>query len=308
MPPHTQQHGPRGPDHPGLLAKLIRLYVRSKARGSTRCAFALAARFKALQAVPITINGQQQIYVDLRDGLSHALLAGSPWDSVPWEIDEQNVMRRLVRPGDVVLDVGAHIGLHTVLLSALTTPKGFVHAFEANPGKLDVLSLTASRLPNTTLHPFGLSDRAGLAILFVPDDQSMSSLSNWTEGQMGAIQEVPCELRRLDDLVAASMVPSPDFIKCDVEGSEAAVFKGAACVLNRPDAPIILYEANQRSARAAGCTVSEATEFLKRLGRPRYKIFHLLGAELIPMERFRSDCDHYNLLAVPAASAERVRE
>jgi len=83
--------------------------------------------------VPITINGQQQINVDLRDGLSHELLAGSPWESVPWEIDEQKVMRRLVLPGDVVLDVGAYIGLHTVLLSALTTPTGFVHAFEANP-------------------------------------------------------------------------------------------------------------------------------------------------------------------------------
>jgi FkbM family methyltransferase len=281
--------------------------VRSKARGSTRCTFALAGRFKALQAVPITINGQQQIYVDLRDGLSHALLAGSPWETVPWEIDEQKLMRRLVRPGDVVLDVGAHIGLHTVLLSALTTPRGVVHAFEANPGKVDVLSLTASRLPNTIIHPFGLSDRAGRATLFVPEDQSMSSLSNWTEGQMGAIQEVPCELKRLDDLVAASVVPSPDFIKCDVEGGEAGVFKGAACVLNRPNAPIILYEANQRSARAAGCTISEATDFLKRLRGPSYLIFHVLGEELIPINTFPADCDHYNLLAVPAASAGRLR-
>ena len=291
-----------------LLAKLLRLYVRSRARGSTRCAFALAHRIKALQAVPITVNGGQRIYVDLRDGLSHALLAGSPWESIPWEIDEQTVMRRLVRPGDVVLDIGAHIGLHTALLASLTAPTGAVHAFEANPGKLEALSLTARRLPATTVHPFGLSDRAGRATLFVPNDQSMSSLSDWTEGRAGVVREVPCELKRLDDLVAAFVVPLPDFIKCDVEGGEVRVFMGAAHTLDRPDAPIILYEANARSARAAGCTLSTATDFLKRLPGPNYMIFHVLGGQLIPIEAFPADCDHYNLLAVPAASMDRLRE
>src|SRR5207244_9981399 len=99
-------------DEATLLTDLIRVYVRSKTRGSTRCTFALAQRIPALQAVPITINGDQRLYVDLRDGLSHPLLAGSPWESVPWEVDEQAVMRRLVRPGDVIFDIGAHIGLH----------------------------------------------------------------------------------------------------------------------------------------------------------------------------------------------------
>ena len=55
--------------------------------------------------MPVIINGQQQIYVDLRDGLSHVLLAGSPWESVPWEKDEQKIMRRLRGPGYKIFHV-----------------------------------------------------------------------------------------------------------------------------------------------------------------------------------------------------------
>jgi hypothetical protein len=79
-------------------------------RGSTRFTYVLARHLQALQRVPITINGHQQLFVDLRDGLSHDLLAGSPWDSVPWEPDEQLLMRRLVRENDTAYDIGAALG------------------------------------------------------------------------------------------------------------------------------------------------------------------------------------------------------
>jgi hypothetical protein len=37
-------------------------------------------------------------------------------------------------------------------------------------------------------------------------------------------------------------------------------------------------------------------------------IFHVLGEQLVPIDTWRADCDHYNLLAVPAASANRLNE
>jgi len=291
-----------------MLAELIRLYVRSKAPGSTRCTAALARRIPALQSVPVTINGNQRLYVDLRDGVSHLLLAGSPWESVPWEVDEQTVIQSVVRAGDVVFDVGAHIGLHTVLLSALAGPTGVVHAFEANPEKLRPLLATASKLSNTTVHALALGDRSGPATLFIPEDQSMASLEDWTEGRVGPVHEATCTLRRIDEMVDAGELPRPDFIKCDVEGGELGVFTGAARVLNSADAPIILYEANARSAAAFGFPISGATDFLRSLEAPRYTIFHVLGTRLRHMESFTDECDHFNLVAVPMARARRLHE
>jgi FkbM family methyltransferase len=279
-----------------LLPTLVRALIRANIRGSTRLTFFLASRFRSLQAVPITVNATQRFYVDLGDGLSHPLLAGSPWESVPWDVDEQIVMRRFVGPGDMVFDIGAHIGLHTVLLSELVGRSGEVHAFEANPAKIAPLRATAADRGNVVLHPVG-----------VPDDQSMASLRDWTEGRVGAVHEMETKLNRLDGLIDSGVVPRPDFVKCDVEGGELRVFSGATQVLDRADAPIILYEANTLSTRAFGIRLSDATDRLRSMRRAEYSIFHVQGnGTLVRIETFSPNCDHYNLLAVPRQRANRL--
>ncbi len=290
------------------LVAFVRTCLRRHVRGSTRVTFLLARHLRSLQAVPITVNRTQRLFVDLRDGLSHDLLAGSPWENVPWEPDEQIVMRRLVRPNDVIFDVGAHIGLHMVLLSELAGPGGVVHAFEANPAKLGALEATAREWPNTVIHAVALSDRDARDTLFVPEDQTMASLRNWTEGRVGAVKPAECQLKPVDALVAAGTLPQPDFIKCDVEGAELQVFSGAARTLDREDAPVILYEANGRSANAFGLPISAATDFLRALRIPGYFFFHVQeGGRLVPIDRFTPDIDHYNLVAVPRARADRLQ-
>ena len=268
---------------------------------------ALARRFSALQAVPVSIGGRW-LYVDLREGLSHWLLEGSPWDDVPWEVDEQLVMKGVVRPGDVVFDVGAHFGLHTVFLSAVVGPTGVVHAFEVNPERFHALAVTVSGLPNTTLHPHGLADYTGSTTLFVPEDTAMASLTDWTNGRrVGPIHQVDCDVRILDDIVGRREAATPDFIKCDVEGGELRVFEGAAGVLSKPNAPIILYEASALSSRAFGNGVSAATDFLRSLKRADYTIFHIQpGGQLHQLEAFSSDCEFFSLMAVPRSRRHRL--
>jgi FkbM family methyltransferase len=288
------------------LARALRLYLRSGARGSTRCTFWLAKHVPSLHTVPITINGHQRLYVNLEDGLSHGLLAGSPWPDAPWEVDEQAVMRRLVRPGDVVFDIGAHIGIHSMLLAELTGPAGQLHAFEPNAAKLPALQATIAQLANGRLHAVALGDKSGHAALYVPLDQSMSSLVNWTDGRAGDVAVSECDVCRLDDLVANGTVPRPDFVKCDVEGAEFQVLSGAIDTFDTPDAPIMLYEANAYSAKAFGQPIDAATERLRNFTRAQYAIFHVQPpGRLVPVDTLQHR-KHLNLVAVPAAKRERL--
>ena len=291
-----------------IVASLLRAGLRAHVRGSTRASFALARWLPSLHAVPVVINARQTMYVDLRNGLTHELLAGSPWKSVPWEPDEQAVMRAVVRRGDVAIDIGANIGLHTTLLSDLVGPGGHVHAFEPNVELLHPLRETARHAGNVTVHAVGLSDTTEERDFYIPEDLSMASLADWTEGRVGKVHVASCDLRVLDDLVRQGEISLPRFIKCDIEGAETLAFRGARETLNRRDAAIVLYEANARSAQAFGHGIEGATSVLRELQAAQFEIFHVQpNGSLVPLPVFRADCDHYNLLAVPAARLGEVR-
>lgn len=260
-----------------------------------------------LRALPVSLRDGQHIFVDLRDGLSHRLLAGSPWNDAPWEPDEQEIIRRVVHRDDAALDVGAHMGLHAVLLSALVGAGGAVHAFEVNPLRVPALRETLRRLPNATLHTFGLADRAAATTLYVPEDQTMASLADWTNGRVGRVTPVTGQLQTLDALVRGGRVPPPDFVKCDVEGAETMVFSGGRAALDRADAPIILYEADARSTAAFGLEMAAATRILRGLTRAAYSIYWVQpNATLQAIDLPAAPCEHFNLLAVPASRRDRL--
>src|SRR5687767_6759239 len=135
-----------------LPARLLRAYMRSQLRGHTRVTLLLAERLRSLHCVPISFRDRPPVFVDLRNASAHVWLQGTPWESSPVERDEQRVMAGLVRPGDVVFDIGTNIGLHTALLSRLTGPTGRVYAFEPNPQLTECLGRTVATLQNGKLY------------------------------------------------------------------------------------------------------------------------------------------------------------
>ena len=302
-----QEHSPRRPARlQALTATIVGAWIRSGWRGSTRGPTALARYLPLFRALPVTLADDQYIYVDLRDGLSHRLLGGSPWTQPPWEEDEQRIMRALVRDGDVVFDIGAHIGLHTVLLSSLVGPGGLVHAFEINPRKIPALRETIRRLANVTLHTFGLADCAATRTLYVPEDQSMASLANWTAGRVGPVERLTGRVETIDTLLEKNGVPAPDFVKCDVEGAETMIFRGGAAAFDRDDAPIVLYEADARSTAAFGSNIADATRVLRGFTRAAYAVYWVQPGGLQPIDLPSPPVEHFNLVAVPASRRHRL--
>ena len=126
-------------------------------------------------------------------------------------------MRAVVQPGNVVVDIGANIGLHTALLADLVGPAGHVHAFEPNGDLLHSLGQTARRAGNVTVHGVGLGDKTEVRDFYIPEDLAMASLADWTEGRAGDVHVGTCEVRVLDDLIRnGSLVALPDFHRdCD---------------------------------------------------------------------------------------------
>ena len=156
------------------------------------------------------------------------------------------VCRRIVRPNDTVLDVGANYGLVSVLLSQLVGSGGTVHAFELNPAVLAYLEQTVDQNPvsNVRLHRFGLGSESAEMTLTVPDRNSGAG-SLVRRAPRAESSQYTVNIRMLDDVLDEFPSERISIMKIDVEGFEASVLKGADHALRRGQIETILFEFNR---------------------------------------------------------------
>jgi hypothetical protein len=143
--------------------------------------------------------------------------------------------------------------------------------------------------------------------LYVPVDQTMASLADWTKGRAGTVTEVAADVQTLDSVISSGRAPLPDFVKCDVEGAEMAVFKGGATLFDREDAPLVLYEADARSAKAFGVDIAASTRVLRGFARAAYSFLWVRPDAMVRhIDLPGGEWERFNLIAVPAARRDRV--
>ena len=154
---------------------------------------------------------------------------------------------RVLQPGMVFLDIGAHLGFFTLLGSELVGQHGKVVAFEPMPGTFAQLVRNVSlngRLSNTvTVNSAAYSTNANLTFLdYGLIDAGLDSAfgpRNHTDSIPGA-QEVIVDARRLDDVISTLQIPRVDVIKIDAESSEMHVLRGAEATIDEFRPKIIL--------------------------------------------------------------------
>lgn len=172
------------------------------------------------------------------------------------------VLRQVVRPGMVMLDVGAYLGYYTILASRAAGPQGRVYAFEPDPSNFRWLryNLSINGCDNVAIFQRALSSSPGTGHLYRhATDPSKSSLA----AREGWGQRIQAELDTADRLVDAPFV---DLVKIDVEGAEPFVLKGMAGLLMRTQDPILLVESNPRALEESGSSADELLQLLKMFG------------------------------------------
>ncbi len=160
---------------------------------------------------------------------------------------EAAFLKRLVKPGDHVIEVGANIGAHTVGLAKAVGPQGQVHAFEPQRGCFALLQaqIALNQLGNIHAYNAGVGRAAGR--LFVPavnytETGNFGGVSLLSSRAQGAeeIEIVPLDQRFADQPCA--------LLKIDVEGMEEDVIRGAANLI-RNQRPL-LYVENDRPEKS----------------------------------------------------------
>jgi FkbM family methyltransferase len=204
-----------------------------------------------------------------------AMLTGS------YDIILCDYLKKHVRAGDIVLDVGANVGYISAVAASFAGPAGEVHGFE--PLTECYARLQRLRELNPGYHfafnNIALGEADGfLPIAFNPDGDSRNATlvpgKHYPETRQ-------VRVRRLDDYIAGS-IKSPQrisLIKSDVEGFEFSVLKGLGRFLAEFK-PVIVCEIKPWEVRHLGATLDEFARYIKGVGYSTY----VIGEEETPVE------------------------
>ncbi|MCK5737651.1 FkbM family methyltransferase, partial [bacterium] len=161
-----------------------------------------------------------------------------------YEAGTLHVIQNTLRKGDTFLDIGANIGLMSLLAATMVKKDGAVHSFEPEPDVFSSLSKNTqlNNFTQITINSFGLGAYEEEKTLYLHPEISRGSSSLTNENVTADTRQVTVSIKRLDDYIAANSISTVRMIKIDVEGWEADVLKGAENLLKQPDAPILCVE------------------------------------------------------------------
>lgn len=192
-----------------------------------------------------------------------------------YEVDEAAFATRVLRPGDVAIDVGAHIGFFTIHMAQAVGPTGAVYAFEPLERNASLLERSIrengfeSRAHLERAAVSGVSGSSRLHFAAETLNTGGAFISDADVVALGALQSATVRTVRLDDYPCRRPVR---LLKMDVEGAEPSVIAGASRLI-AADRPIIVSEVHpEQLARVSGRTPAAFLDQLAALGYRAHRI------------------------------------
>jgi FkbM family methyltransferase len=175
----------------------------------------------------------------------------------------ENFMRRYLRPGDAVLDIGARDGLFAVSAAAVVGPDGRVDAFEPSPALRRKLTeaVHRSHAVSIVIHPKMIGTQAQLG-RFVDGTGKSGRRRPPLPGELAVGGVIGVECVRLDQAMAGRRYA---LMKIDIAGGELVALKGAEAMLREANPPALLI-AMDSALNECGSSPEQLTDYLGALG------------------------------------------
>ena len=232
-----------------------------------------------------------------------------------YEADVTCAVMRVLNPGDLVADVGAHVGYFTLISASLVGPSGRVVAFEPNADNFQRLNANIEASGFTQVTPINkvvTADGAPTTFFTNVDNDGGHALwnpglhhKNVESGEKTISQTVDTVTLAgaLADCVGAR---PPKLIKIDTEGAEYMVLKGAGNLLGPNGTPFIITELHNPGLAHLGSSQLQLREMMADAGYETF-LLPMSGAvpKLVP-RKVEIRCRYF--LNVLFASPDRLAE
>jgi FkbM family methyltransferase len=209
---------------------------------------------------------------------SNSVLAEPLYVGAGFEEAEIKILRKFTKPGMQVFDIGANVGLYTVILGKAVGSSGHVWSFEPFSPVAAYLrqNVAMNNLTNVTVVQKAVADTKGVLDFHIfPEGcdvyNSLGAKERPVE-KLQFIRKVPVNVTTLDSFAAESGITKIDILKIDIEGAEERALSGAEQLLkNSPDVVIVM-EIYGPSAAQCGCSSTCLVRMLNNWGFSMFEI------------------------------------
>ncbi|RKK02237.1 FkbM family methyltransferase [Pseudoroseomonas wenyumeiae] len=195
-----------------------------------------------------------------------------------WEPGVTAIYRQALRPGDVVVDIGANVGMHALLAARLVSPDGQVHAIEASPWIHARLrqNLRTNDIYNVITYNIAVTEVPGIVPVFIHDETNLGGTTIVAAEATRTQRQELVEGRPLGEIVPVEVLLAARLIKIDVEGAEIMVVKGMRDLLPalRQDVEILV----EVKTAALAALDSSLQEFLDIFAEAGFRPFEVANA------------------------------
>ena len=214
-----------------------------------------------------------------------------------YEPELRDIMRAVLPPDGVAVDVGANVGWHTLLMARLVGPRGRVLAIEPNPSIRERLlcNIRLNQLAQIEVVACAIAESKRVLDFFAPDaDDPASASGHVVSDEKDKSGSIRVEASTLDAIVPQKQLDRIDLLKIDAEGFEWPVLQGSEKTIAR-FRPYIMFEFDEAYASRGGGTTALFCEFFRR---HRYRLFSVgrNWAELIDFLTWPANA---NIFAAP---------
>jgi FkbM family methyltransferase len=184
------------------------------------------------------------------DGISVRMVprgetAGDIWAGLRCETHEVSFILDVVEPGMTFFDVGANAGLFAMVAAKKIGAKN-VFAFEPCSATCDLLrqNLRLNHLQEVSVTQAAVGESVSEGVLQVNSRgrDALNTLGQPVHPYSEVVGQEKVRITTIDAFTAEHQIPRVDVMKVDIEGAELMLFRGARELLQRADAPVILYE------------------------------------------------------------------
>ena len=190
-----------------------------------------------------------------------------------YEPNQTEIVKKYVRKGDIVIDIGAHVGYYTLLMAQLVGKNGKVYSFEPDPVNFQLLkkSVEINGFENVVLIQKAVSNITDKVKLFLGDDDS--AINRIYDAKLGDTKEsIDVESITIDEYFKEND-ELINFIKIDSEGSEVKIVNGMKQFLSRNKELVMMTEFFPFLIKKSG---DKPNQYLKSLEKSGFNLYNIL--------------------------------